>query len=1077
MSQQQTVLRVQTNNQSILPEYEFLDLYNDIPIKLNKSFAELQDIAKKNTDYTIGLTVPGSKKNNRFFENFFNVDTQSLYFDATKRNNCDILLGDEPLFRGFLKLNKVSVQNSKIEYDVTLYSTVANLFGAIGNGLLKDLNFADSEYTFNHTFNLANVTQYFNLTNFQLDSEKPYPYIYPVVHNGYNYITGTTVNLSGTTIDQTRYYTSTTPISGYTSLSGATAAGVKPFFINSPTQGLINNQLKPALNIYSLISLIFKEKGYTIDSDFFNTPWFKTLYLYGYFSSELTKFSYKLSTIQNLPIEGCEVIFVNGTPDVVYVCKRGTGIPCFCLESINVTFSYFLFPFGIITEDRVIPAGTTGVTQGGNLTTFIGGNSPQVPNGTILKYTPVPVNTPVSFVDGDLINFSEVIDLNIKQIDIISSLAKKFNLVFVPDPDLPNVIKIEPFDFYMGTGDVYDWTDKISYDKGWSVEPALNFIESELTLTDLEDSDDGNKQFKEKNNRVYGRNIVYNETDFKSQEKKIETIFGPELVRRWDDNIGLPLGINYVASNQPVGDNNATVDWLYKGVKTKPKLFFWMGGFNPFLDKVGEVFPNAPFSTYSIYVNNSSATTYFQGDKLPVISHTMPMGNPDSNKERDGFENDSICILFNSESPVDIGLGQPTYNTYTEQDAYNVFYNNRITNIYNPNTRFLTGFFNLKYNDIKNLKPNDIIKIQEQYFTWNKVSEFNLTQRELTKVELVQFNVNPQEYPTRYFEYYYCDNTTVCFKLKTDFTNPNLLDTNFGWSIYYDNQIGSLTGNTSGFTSTFVNIQDGIPKYIPYTMYEINKDEYNTGGCLDWNLDTLKNNIWDNGGAFSSFDMPTFWTNSGATFTGINVFESCDQFSSVATSRGIITGSSIYYGPAVTPTPTPTGTATPTPTPLPVTPTPTPGPPTATPTPTPTPGPPTATPTPTPTVTPTGTPTPTPIVIDASAGGSMEPCIGGTIDDFMGATVYLTSPVTVDTVFDVTVYYKGIGESCGSPNITTGASSNFFQITVLAGSTSSSFNACNNGYYIPSGANICGACITNDDNTVDNITYVNPVGC
>ena len=895
MSQQQTVLRVQTNNQSILPEYEFLDLYNDIPIKLNKSFAELQDIAKKNTDYTIGLTVPGSKKNNRFFENFFNVDTQSLYFDATKRNNCDILLGDEPLFRGYLKLNKVSVQNSKVEYDVTLYSTVANLFGAIGNGLLKDLDFADEDYTFNHTFNLSNVTQYFNDTNFQLDSEKPYPYLYPVVHNGYNYITGTTVNLSGATIDQTRYYQSTTPISGYTSQANAFAAGVQQYYINSPGQGLMNNQLKPALNIYSLFNLIFKEHGYTIKSDFFNTPWFKTLYLYGYFSSELTKFGYKINTIENLPIEGCEVIFVNQNPDVVYVCKRGTGIPCFCLQDINVTFRYF-YPFtpGFLQINKVIKAGTTGTTSGVNFT-FINGNSPQVPNGTVLKYAPVPVNTVVSYQDGDLINFSEIIDINLKQIDIIGSMAKKFNLVFIPDPDLPNQIIIEPFDYYVGTGNIYDWTDKISYDKGWSVEPALNFVESELILSDLDDNDDGNKQFKERNNRIYGRNVVYNETDFKSQEKKIETIFGPELIRKWDNNIGLPLGINYVAANQAVGNNNGQLDWTLKGVKTKPKLFYWMGGFNPFLDTVGEVFPNGAFSSYSIYVSNSTATSYFQSDKLPVISHTMPMGNPDENKERDGFENDSICILFDSETPVDIGLGQPTYNTYTERDMYNVFYNNRIRNIYNPNTRFLTGYFDLKYNDIKNLKPNDVIKIQEQYFTWNKINEFNLTQRELTKVELVQFNVNPQTYPTRYFKYYYCDDPSTIYKFKTDFTNPNLLDTNFGWSVYYDHQIGALTGQTSGFTAAFRDIQSGTPKYVPYTMYEVNSQDYQTG-AYDWDEDTLRNTIYnDPNGPFNNA-MPTFWVNSGATLTGVNVFNNCSEFTSVATTNGITVGSSTYHG-------------------------------------------------------------------------------------------------------------------------------------------------------------------------------------
>ena len=85
MSQQQTVLRVQVDNVNIITgitEYENLDLYSDVPIKINKSIAEIQDISKRNSDYSIGLSLPGSKKNNRFFESYFNVDSQSLFFDA-----------------------------------------------------------------------------------------------------------------------------------------------------------------------------------------------------------------------------------------------------------------------------------------------------------------------------------------------------------------------------------------------------------------------------------------------------------------------------------------------------------------------------------------------------------------------------------------------------------------------------------------------------------------------------------------------------------------------------------------------------------------------------------------------------------------------------------------------------------------------------------------------------------------------------------------------------------------------------------------------------------------------------------
>ena len=334
-------------------------------------------------------------------------------------------------------------------------------------------------------------------------------------------------------------------------------------------------------------------------------------------------------------------------------------------------------------------------------------------------------------------------------------------------------------------------------------------------------------------------------------------------------------------------------------------MFYWLGGFNPFLDTVGEVFTYAPYSTYSAYVSDSSAAFYFQSDRVPVISHTMPMGLADVDK----INNDSLSILFNSELPVNIGV--QTYNVYTENDAYNTFYKNRITNLYDKNTRFLTGNFDLKYSDIKNLFTEDIVKIQEQYFLVNKISEFNLTNRELTKVELLQYNVNPQTYPDRYFQYYYCDNPSKIYKFKTDFTNPNLLDTNFGWSVYYDNQVGSLTGSTTGFTSSFKNVENfSTVVYVPYTMYEVSATTYNSSG-IDWSSDSMIQYIYSSELGPFLFNMPTYWINSGLTQTGVNVFENCAQFTSVRNTYGILTGSSTNHGNL----PTPTTTATPMPTP------------------------------------------------------------------------------------------------------------------------------------------------------------------
>ncbi len=908
MSQQQTLLRVQTNIPSTVitgtTTYEYLDLYDDIPIKINKSFAELQDIASRNSDYSVNLLLPGSKKNNRFFEGFYDVDIDTFYFNANNRVECNVILDSKSLFKGYLRLNKVNIMDSKVEYDVTLYSEMGNLYGKIGNNLLKDLNFDDSEYTFNHTFGVSAIDSKLFNSNFFVNNTNPFTYFYPIVHNGYNYesVSGATLpDFTGATVSRrTRLYTPTSPITGW---SGATPSGIEEYRINSPTQALYDNQLKPALNIYSLIQLIFKTYGYTITSDFMNTPWMKSLYMYGYFSSDATKFGYKIVSIDSLPLEGVELIYsgstVPGSSLNIIICKRGTGIPCYCLDDVNYGFAN-MFPY---SEYGTIASGLSGLTITAVEGFDFGFEVDGVPVADIstLKYAPAAVGSSVAFIDGDPVNFSLVIDENIKQIDLLSSIAKKFNLVFVPNPDKPNDIIIEPFDFYIGTGDIQDWTDKISYDGGITVEPALNYVESELILTDLEDGDEGNKEFKTRNNRIYGVSKNPNPTDFKTETKTIDTIFSPELVRQWDtlgpagsSLIGLPLGINYAAASEISSFDNQ-VRWVYNGIKTKPKLFFWMMGVNPFIDSVGEVYDKyvGGGNTYTVKIMNWSGGTINGYDRIPSISHTMPLGLADQYK----INNDSLSILFNSEETVEGSVS--LYNSYTENDMYNTFYKNRITNIYNPNTRFLSGKFNLSYADIANIKANDVIRLKNQYFIVNKINEFNYTNSELTSVELLQFNVNPQNYPTRYFKYYYCENPSVCFNIKTDFNNPNLRSTNFIWSIYYDNQVGSLTGSTTGFTSSLkiLDLDGAIEElYFPYTMQEITEAEYNSNGCYDFSLDPVMQYVYENIQGLS-YSLAGFWVNSGSTKTGVNVWESCADFYTTASTYGILTGTTATYGP------------------------------------------------------------------------------------------------------------------------------------------------------------------------------------
>lgn len=924
--------------------YDYLDLYGDIPLTINRSFAEIQDISKRNSDFSVGVKLPGTKKNNRFFESFFNVDNKSLFFDSTKKYQCNVLIDDVAYFTGFMKLNRISVQNSKVEYDVTLYSNIGDLYGKIGNNLLKDLDFRDPDYHFNHVFNRDNVLQGWRYETLKSGQEVPSTFFYPVMHTGYNYeVSGNTTSVLYTGATGTSLFT-TAKLGSFADIPAAYAAGVQRYRINSPEDGVRNNQLKPALNLYSLIQLIFKTYGYTIKSDFMTTPWMKLLYMYGYFSNDSSKFGYKVPPQPSFGLDGVEVLINSfDTVDIdttscfqeqyenvtttyeIYVVKKGTGIPALSSREITVAFNFRDTDcFGVqfdYTQTVTIPPNATGTTfsfssqlwadcgQGCpfQLTTTqdLGYNTTLSSVGLsdkALAYPPGDSNLIVEIKDNDYVDFNLIIDDTIKQIDVLASVAKKFGLLFIPDPEVPNQIIIEPYDFYIGTGKVYDWTDKLSWDRGFTVEPAHNFIESELILTDSEDVDSGNRDFLNANNRIYGEKKAFNPTEFKSESKTIQTTFGPMVFRKWNPNnnpqfesdaVGIPLGINYSETSQEItaNDQQTVVDWLYKGVKTKPKLFYNLGNFSPFLDQPDETFTITGVTTSYFRVSRSDGSAPLGGLISPMVSHTMPMGNPDNNK----INNDSICIMFNSEEPTTIAGDSVTLlNAFTENDLYRLFYENRVSNSYDKNTRFISGFFNLSLQDVKDLKPNDLIKINEQFFTWNKIDTYKLTEEDLTKVELIQVNNNPRQYPVRYFKYTYCEDTSITYKFKTNFVgSDSIYESLYYYSILYDYFVGTLGGNVSGYTSS---VPLSANKYVPYSIAEITEDQYDNDGYVDYLDDPFKFDFllhleeYPVGQIFNQTN-PIWLINGSYTLARLNVFEDCDDFYAVATQMGVDIGS------------------------------------------------------------------------------------------------------------------------------------------------------------------------------------------
>lgn len=89
-----------------------------------------------------------------------------------------------------------------------------------------------------------------------------------------------------------------------------------------------------------------------------------------------------------------------------------------------------------------------------------------------------------------------------------------------------------------------------------------------------------------------------------------------------------------------------------------------------------------------------------------------------------------------------------------------------------------------------------------------------------------------------------------------------------------------------------------------------------------------------------------------------------------------------------------------------------------------------------------------------SASASFQPCIGGTVDDFLGGQITVSAPVSIDTTFSIEVQYITAGQSC---DVNTNLRTTIYG-TIPAGFAYGTIDPCvGGGQYIPNGGTVCNA--------------------
>jgi hypothetical protein len=241
-----TLLVLDDNNQ-----WQELDLYEDLSINVIIQETDITDIEARRSPYSKTFEIPGTNINNDFFEHFYEVN--GIGFDPLTRRQCVVQYRGADIFKGYLRLNSVTRLGDGIAYEVYILSEVTDFSSIVAD---KQLNQLDWNYL-NHILNYDTVVQSWNANSGDVDGLFGGKIIYPMIHWGYQY-------QSATASTPTFEFAINTTNNKGIDFSGSS---IPPTYF------------KPAIRLKEVLNLIFSGSGYQIVSNFFDSPYFKSIYM------------------------------------------------------------------------------------------------------------------------------------------------------------------------------------------------------------------------------------------------------------------------------------------------------------------------------------------------------------------------------------------------------------------------------------------------------------------------------------------------------------------------------------------------------------------------------------------------------------------------------------------------------------------------------------------------------------------------------------------------------------------------------------------------------------------------------
>ena len=682
----------------IYVENELIDLLKDIGTDFTYSVDDVKDFGSKNTSFSRTISIPATARNNQIFgfafeigmsqEHNMDLPNVNTNFTASQAAKCEVYIDKIQIFKGVIRILEMVTNKGITEYQCAVFGELGGFITELGNRRLEDLDF--SEY--NHTWNVTSIQNSWNTINGS-------GYYYPLIDYG---------DVS-TNKDDFSVYT-----------------------------------FRPALYVKEYIEKIFEGTTYSLNCDFFDTAFFKTLIIPN----------------NSQGIRGTNDRFILGTKTISQVLlnsntptARSANIGFDTTVLLNVTEnagkSIFTYTDGTKTVRTI--ASVTGVYQTDSAssitaTLYIAGvavqaftqntfsaNNPftfafdftgNIANTNTVRIeisVPVTANTYIVTISNASINLAQitsqivdvayngVISINenlpkgIFQKDFFLSICKMFNMYVYQDNINEKQINISPYINFYGSAvtNSLDWSQKIDTGAPMSIKPMSQLNARYYAYKYTPDTDYYNDNYLKKYGQSYGDNLYDSEFDFVKETLSTQIIFAPSVL--------------YQPQNHAHADKYYTTIFKLSNNNTQE---------DP-MDSVIRILMAKKLSIAHTWHIKSGETG--GGSNLANLNVYGYAGHLD----------DPITPT------IDINFGVPKElqfpaTTYPTNNLFNTYHLPYLMEVTDMESKLLTCKVYLSTNDIYNLDFSKYIWINGVLFRLNKVDAYNPMDYQTTTVNLLK---------------------------------------------------------------------------------------------------------------------------------------------------------------------------------------------------------------------------------------------------------------------------------------------------------------------------------------------------